>query len=110
MTSNDRETATTTRTRRSFFKRAGKGAAVLVAAKMGLAVESAAAYNYRGCTLCYAPSGCTGCASTWCWHACDSNGYGVMCCECYSSGYPANGGCGGVYCSFVYDANPNCFR
>lgn len=100
-------------TRRSLLRTAGRAIVAATAAKLGLAqVDVAALYYYKCCTICYAPGGCAGCQSAWTWHCCDdrSNGYGYICGECYSPGYPANGSCNGVWCSFAYQANPNCLR
>lgn len=104
---------TSQESRRSLVQKAGRALVAFAAAKLGFAqADVAALYRYQCCTLCQTPGGCAGCASAWTWHCCDdsSNGYGLICGECYSPGYPANGGCAGVWCSFAYNQSPNCLR
>jgi hypothetical protein len=98
--------------RSGFLRRMGVATIGTAFAFLGLKVQSAAAYTWKCCGLCQAPTSCSPVCS-WCWWCCDSTNHKWNCCEGYSSsanGCGSNGDQCGAYflCSFTSFAGFPC--
>jgi hypothetical protein len=96
--------------RHAFIRRAGAASLAAFAGFMGYP-RTAAAYDFKCCTLCRRPD--PQCPtrqyvrSCWGWNCCWDNRH-THCYECYGAGTACTGACTGVVCSYVHHPPSPC--
>lgn len=99
-------------TRRTFLVRMGSGAVGALLGLIGLS-QTAYAYTYACCNLCFPPSspcGLPACdrpdgnhsySTEWCWYCTHTDGKVYKCCECKDPHSTCKQDCNGVYQSWA---------